>query len=804
MLSRIRLSVPVIAAIAGFCAGVFGTALAADGVRWRALSITDLAPVPVLDAINALPRTEMTLAMLEARNVLRENRPWTAWTILRDYIEDPAEADASVVLLAAEAAAGWGGWDHTRDLLDGREWLDNVDGGEGWYLLGRAEEELGDEEAAAAAYRRFVATAEGQRRGIGEARLGQVLRELDNPAAAAAAFAAAATRLPRIEDWLTVLRLDQLAEAGESSVIQIATSSSGGSAPVRVRRVLAEVDARLAAGDTVRAIERLEWEASALSASGMPAEAANLALRRAPLMAAMGESTESRALLRSLAWEGSLPAPIRLAAANQLGELTNRTAAEELARASAFEAAGKPGVAARALMAAMDAGVPSAAGVQLRLARLLYDERDYGPAAVAFRRAADLLGDAELKAEAELHAARATFRSGNPSMGLADLRSLVDRRPGTAAAGSALFLLADEANTVEQAIPLYRRSAAIEHSPYAREALFRLGDRLIGQGDVADGLAIWATYAERYPTGEATAQIAYNAARMHDRAGRDERARTMYAASVAADPLSYYAIQAALHSGIDPFKTALDEPHPWIGLASDATDAAAVLDRLALLAEVGLTDAWEEEKEAAVRRFRSRPAALVAFAEGLRDSGHPVDGIYLGYDLLEIRDGELDRRVLQLIFPLLFRDLIEREARINDVDPMFLAGLIRRESAYRPSAESWVGATGLGQIMPSTGRWLAPSVGIDSYEQRLLEVPEVNLRMSAYYIGNLLERFDEKQDLALAGYNAGPGRAARWEGELDRDENVDRFRERIPFDETRVYVKIVLRNAYIYDRLYGD
>src|SRR5680860_1138558 len=123
MKSDRRSSVPFVAATVGFCAGVFGTALVADTASWRAFSITELAPVPVLSPMAALPRTAMTLAMLEARSNLESNRPWAAWNLLREYVENPAEADASVVLLAAKAAGAWGGWDHARELLEDRGWL---------------------------------------------------------------------------------------------------------------------------------------------------------------------------------------------------------------------------------------------------------------------------------------------------------------------------------------------------------------------------------------------------------------------------------------------------------------------------------------------------------------------------------------------------------------------------------------------------------------------------------------------------------------------------------------------------------
>ena len=66
-----------------------------------------------------------------------------------------------------------------------------------------------------------------------------------------------------------------------------------------------------------------------------------------------------------------------------------------------------------------------------------------------------------------------------------------------------------------------------------------------------------------------------------------------------------------------------------------------------------------------------------------------------------------------------------------------------------------------------------------------------------------MKRYDGAADLALAGYNAGPGRADRWRRELGHARDAEAFRERIPFDETRHYVKVVLRNAAVYRALYG-
>jgi soluble lytic murein transglycosylase len=83
-----------------------------------------------------------------------------------------------------------------------------------------------------------------------------------------------------------------------------------------------------------------------------------------------------------------------------------------------------------------------------------------------------------------------------------------------------------------------------------------------------------------------------------------------------------------------------------------------------------------------------------------------------------------------------------------------------------------------------------------------LEVPAVSIRIGARYLGDLLGRFGGSIPLALASYNAGPGAVARWlaaRGDLD----VDEFVEEIPYEETRVYVKRVLRSFAAYRILYG-
>lgn len=804
---KVRTTLGVVIPAALLAAGLFAGPLISAEWRWRTPILTEVEGLSALDPVRALPRTEAVLATLEAQQHLARGRAYSAWESLQPHVDLDGGTGHAVNLLAARAASEWGGWSEARSVLADRPWLASTAAGEGLLLLARAEEELGNERAAAEAYRRYLGLNTAREVAIAGARLAALLSELGEHVEAARAYETAAAAEPEVNDWLRVLQLEHLVAAGDPLATALATSQSGGSAPARLRRVQLEAEGWITSAETNRAIARLDWEARVLTAAGAPAEAARLDLDRARLLRGSTDPTAARTLLRDLAADPGIPGDIRREAAERLGDFSDLTAVERLSRADAFEAAARPGLAARALEGAFEAGLAADGQQRLRLARLYYDERDYSRARPAFQRAAELLVDSEQQADAELHAARSLFRTSSASStrqsALAEMQQVVERYPGTAAAGTAVFLLGDEARTNEAGLAYYRRAAEVTSSPYAREALYRAGDRSLRLGDTAAAIRAWEDYVGRYPRGGETAQVAYEVGKLHLAAGRRPQAEAMFTAATRAEPVSYYAVRAAERLGINSLDHLLADPEPWIGLASEPGDAAAVLRRLDRLEALGLDAEWQSEYQSALRNFESKPLAKLVLAEGLRDRHQPNEAIRLGWQLLDQRDGVWDERLLRVVFPFLYRDLIVAESRKQGVDPFLYAGLVRQESAFRSGVKSWVGATGLGQIMPATGRWLAPTVGIRDYRQVLLEVPEVNLRMGTKYLGDLLRRYDGAVDLALAGYNAGPGRADRWRRQFNYGRDVDAFRDAIPFDETRNYVRLVVRNAAIYERLYG-
>lgn len=156
-----------------------------------------------------------------------------------------------------------------------------------------------------------------------------------------------------------------------------------------------------------------------------------------------------------------------------------------------------------------------------------------------------------------------------------------------------------------------------------------------------------------------------------------------------------------------------------------------------------------------------------------------------------------------LRYPAPFKDTVVPAAKQRAVDPFWVLGLIRQESRFIPDVRSPVGATGLMQIMPATGKMLAKSTGLRSPNKLQLTDIETNVQLGIHYMRQLHDRFDGSALLASAAYNAGPSRASLWRSNLPQRTEGAAFAESIPFPETRDYVKRVLANAVLYHAVHN-
>jgi soluble lytic murein transglycosylase len=151
------------------------------------------------------------------------------------------------------------------------------------------------------------------------------------------------------------------------------------------------------------------------------------------------------------------------------------------------------------------------------------------------------------------------------------------------------------------------------------------------------------------------------------------------------------------------------------------------------------------------------------------------------------------------ICPVHFEDVVLQACAERGIDESLFFSLIRQESLFEPGAVSWVGARGLSQIMPGTGRWIAGKLDVRSFSTRLLLDPVTNVRFGTYYLALQLEDFDSDVMRALAAYNGGPESAKRWWG-YGGGRDSDVFVEDIGYAQTADYV----RRVYLYGEFYRD
>jgi soluble lytic murein transglycosylase len=138
------------------------------------------------------------------------------------------------------------------------------------------------------------------------------------------------------------------------------------------------------------------------------------------------------------------------------------------------------------------------------------------------------------------------------------------------------------------------------------------------------------------------------------------------------------------------------------------------------------------------------------------------------------------------------------------IEPSLALAITRQESEFNPNAKSSADARGLMQLLPPTAKLVAKEHGI-SHRTSMLNNPTHNMKLGSLYLAGLIEKFDGHYPLAIAGYNAGPGRVVSWLKRFgpfpQKPEAQLKWLEQIPFSETRNYVQRVTENLQTYRRL---
>jgi soluble lytic murein transglycosylase len=732
----------------------------------------------------AHPRTPGDSTVAAAEEMLAAGRAWAAYLTLAPALRDTARRSPAVVLAAARAAAAWGGWGHVRELLRDAPWSDSAEHGAAHELLARAALASGDDSIAA---RHAVFAVE---RAPGGARYGErlllharALDRLDQREPSRAAYLAAARELPAAAEWLRLRAAALTADSAARSALYAQVRNPAARAHVASTEAQARERTEDFAG-AARAYAALGARDDALRAAALQAMRASGS--RDSLRAALLEpvrnragSAEARVAAELLdQWFAPLPAP------------------DELRIARALARSGPLARAAQAFARAADAGLltnDDRFAYGRTLARL---NRDRAAAAQYAR----VTGSGAIAAAAAYQRGRALVALGDVSEARRVLRSLLGDFPRDTSAGLALFLLADLAtdDRRDAAARAAYREGAERFPTLSRTSRARFLAALIAFTDGEYGTAAreWDALAADHPRGSEALAARYWSGRAWARAGNPERARGRWRDIPESEPTSYYAFAAARRLGNDrwmPFDgsaagtTPLD-PHPVLARALrlesldldfEARLEFAHLERLAHQSESLTRLAAARQLVAADRAYRAIPLAAAAVS---RESGAARVEAY------------------RAMYPAPLLDVLVRESRRHEIDPALFAALVRQESWYNPRATSGAGARGFAQVMPRTGQAVARALRFPHWDPALLYEPEASVTLGAAHLAASLRRYDHEAR-ALAAYNAGQSRVQRWNRKRGTDD-VEVFIERIPFTETRDYVRIVLRNRELYRALY--
>ncbi len=391
------------------------------------------------------------------------------------------------------------------------------------------------------------------------------------------------------------------------------------------------------------------------------------------------------------------------------------------------------------------------------------------------------------------------------------MKEVIARAPSSSEATSARLLLGKyyliDGDDPARAASYLQSVIDAGHPGSDGENIWTLAWIYISSGDNSRALKTIDTYLARFPDADYTSNSLFWAAKVRQRMGELQQRDTLLQRLISFYPYSYYSYRARAILGLPttaPARVAEGVRFP----VADAREKLATDPRLDVVRELEAIGLDEE----ATRQYRllngldDDPLLAWGLAQRYARTGEPLKAIILLHREFPgvIRHGSPDPPddFWRILYPLPWKEQLE-SAAAGRVDSFLAAAVIRQESAFEPSTVSRAGAVGLMQIMPEEAARIASRAGLGPVDRQALFDPETNLKVGAAELQQKIEAMDGDVILAIAAYNAGETAVGRWIANA-ANHDIDQFIESIPFNETRLYVKNVLRNYYEYRRTYGQ
>jgi soluble lytic murein transglycosylase len=717
-----------------------------------------------------------TAATNRADSLLAEGRYWHAWRALPPLKATGRLLRADSIVLYARAAEGLGRLGTVDSLLRRARGADTV--AAIILLAAHVDEHAERWRDAERRYRRVLALrSDGDEGREAAVRLPIVLEFAGLRDSAAQAWRRAAVAVPELADWFALGR----AALEPDTAIAFATVSSPRTPGAARAAQLFVAQRRAAAGDFRGALGLFQRFGSALDVARVEHQ--------------LGQRVPARALADSVLLKDPsniLNANAFLAATFITEHYDTLSFVEQLAISRTYRAHGDRLTATRFVRNALtrlhghSTDTLAVAG-WLEMARIESERRDFEVA----MRAVDSAGAHAGPLRAGLiGAARVQVLTASERIPAAEslLARLVEAHGGDTSIARAVLGLADRnrgrSETAEERARYLTLARRFPDAPATNAARFRLGLVAYMEGLRDSALALVRSAAQRDTLHALGLGPRYWEARLRLERG-DSTARADLRRLAADSPIAFYGVRARELLGDTAFLSDTVLALPREG----SFPPARARERIQLLATLGFDAEARAEATGWAGDTTASVFVLMAAAQAAADEGYARESIVLG-DALRARVGMV-RGAARALFPIAYRGVLAGEGAEQCVDPLLLAALIRQESRFDPRAVSRVGARGISQVMPATGRQLAERLRLGPWDRELLFTPDFNLHLGARYLADWQRRDSFPTYALLAAYNAGAGRVGQWRS-WPEYADPDLFAERVSIVETRDYV----RNVY--------
>ena len=410
-------------------------------------------------------------------------------------------------------------------------------------------------------------------------------------------------------------------------------------------------------------------------------------------------------------------------------------------------------------------------------------------------------------------------RKGQPQLAEKHLIAFIEKYSWSALADDALYDLGwvqENEKLYDKAIASYRRlTTQYTNSDRLPRAYWQIGWIQFRNERYADCIETFTTLMKGFPTDSFAKAAHFWIGKSYERQNQLKVAEATYS-EIAKASHWYYSGRAKEHlkrlrsktdGSVKPEVLAAPRAHVTLDSPAWKNIGSKKMPRVAQLMRLKLFEDALTELDGLIKRnnsnLRDNYYNLIFCLEKLKkfQQAHGYADRLSRFQPLRGRNNAIPVELYRLLYPLYYTNLLQKHTTKYEIDPLFVAAMIREESRYNADIVSYAGAIGLMQIMPANGPEFASRLKIPRFNTKMLYNPDINIQMGSWYMKSLMDQFDNNHALVAGAYNGGPGRMRRWIA-AKQIPDLDEFIEDIGIDQTRRHIKKVIDSYNIYQELY--